>query len=333
MKKSVIKGKVLALSQIVHNEILDMNAEKEEGAAAKFRRMPFILENEYGSFAPFDVPVISGNSIRGLGRGLLVRYSLEDVLDLNLSEIYGKSKAEIAKRVAFMFLKGGLTPKGASITSSARLGAYDQVKNTLPWFGLLGGLYICHHWEGALKVDSLIPVTRETQKLKIDEFPLAEGEDLQSLIPLSQLRTSAVRYARHALEKDQSENPNISKGKGTENKTAALFGTEVLAGGTTFFSSNSCISDNEGIQLAFGAMFALIGRHGYIGGMSGKGNGKVIFDFEDFDEEKALTNYEAYLKAHKDEIIETLKLFPDAFRTSLDDNDKEAKTVGEVANG
>jgi hypothetical protein len=44
-----------------------------------------------------------------------------------------------------------------------------------------GGLYSCHHWEGVLKVNSLIPVTRETQKLKINEFPLAEGRDLQPM--------------------------------------------------------------------------------------------------------------------------------------------------------
>lgn len=326
MKNTVIKGKVLSLSPIVHDEIMGVNYadEKEKGAVNPFRKMPFVVQNpESASYYATSIPVVSGNGIRGLGRSLLVDYSLDDVLHINFSKLY--DRPETARRVSYMFMKGGLTPKGAKIVAS-QVGAYEKIKDALPWLGLLGGVYICHHFEGDGKIGILVPVTQETATLYEKDFPMTP-EEKEKLIPLASLKREEVRYTRRAIAKNQSEFPNQEK-KGTEDKEAAIYGKETLAAGTEFFSVNNCISDNEGVQLAFRAMFALLSQYGYIGGMSGRGHGQVIFTYEGLDPKTALKEYTDYLLTHKEDIITALKALPELLQSTLKDEDEPKEKKG-----
>lgn len=290
MESKIIKGTVLALSSIVHNQILSINTTNVKGEAKALRTMPFILNDGETSLLK-QIPVVSGNSIRGIGRRMLVDFSF-DVLNIDLEEIF--SKVDDQKRIAFFFRNGGLTPKGTKLCN-ASVGTYERISK-IPFLGLLGGVYMGHHFGGAMCVGTLTPIIKEM-------VGILNGIELSNNIPgLNEISdiNNEIRYTRCASGND-NEN---------DDKEAMIYATKVIPAGIQFYSYNTCYSSEEGVLLAFPAFFALISNHGYIGGMSGRGHGHCSFNYS-FDRAAALKRYQEYLLTHKEEIVETIKIIPE----------------------
>jgi hypothetical protein len=321
METYLVKGIVKSLSPIVHDQIIGMSEKTKEGEALPFRTMPFIIENEDGDKIAASIPVVSGNSIRGIGRSLLMRHSIEDVLDLNFNELFPEMNRFQIRYLTMVFYKGGVTPGDFEIKKATPVGLYKKVQDNIPWLDLLGGVYVVHHFDSSAKIGILLPVTEETQDLYANKFDYRPN-----LMALADLKTEVVRHAKHQGGQDASEYTfNKDDKDSLDNKAAALYPHNVLPAGTEFYTYNVCNTDNEGTALAFKAMFALLKRYGYIGGMSAKGYGQVEFNLEDFNGEEALRGYDEYLVSHKDQIIESIQLLGNEFTYQKKAKEKKEK--------
>ena len=318
IQSKIIKGTVFALSPIVHNEILSMDATKAagKGNAKPQRKMSFILKDG-NEEKKLEVPVVSGNSIRGIGRRLLVDFSF-DTLDTSLEELF--DKVEDQKRVAFFFRNGGLTPKGMSI-SPAAVGAYEKI-HCIPFLGLLGSVYMGHHFEGSMCVGTLLPIIKETKEF-INDKDVINDEPIPTLDQIT-ADDNIVRYTRRASDNVVVENEDENKDNKEKDKEAMIYATAVIPAGTKFYSYNTCHTDNEGVLLAFQAFFALLSNYGYIGGMSGRGHGQCKFDYS-LDVNEAISKYQEYLLQNKEEIIEAIKMIPSTFTATKKDKKKDKK--------
>lgn len=334
MTNETIKAIVTAESSISHSCILseEETRTRKEGNTSALRRETLI---SYATETDFDdddepiektvmhsyrMPIVSGNSIRGIGRQLLITDTIDDVLGFDFGEIAAMdlpamNAKKMAAYTAQLFYKGGITPAGCQMVLS-EAGAYDNVMNTLPFLDLLGGVYGNHHFTGSLRVGSFVPVTKETWQVYKDVFPDTEEPSLT----LDELNESlqVVRYTRMDTSRNNSE------GSGLDDNTKMIFGSEVIPAGTKFFYIASCASQNEGTQLAFRAMHTLLARYGFVGGMVSRGHGRVHFSFLEPEKmQDALPKYHAYLTAHEKEILDALRNFPRSFQFTVSEDKKK----------
>lgn len=345
-----IKAIVTAKSSIAHGQILSQYAAKNRSqknynylATENFVSYVPVYENklikdengkktgeyelvERKDLVSYQLPVISGNSIRGIGRTLLVNHTMYDVLNLDILEIandkkLGKSAEKMARFTLQLFEKGGVTPGKCKIEYSP-CGMYEKVMNAIPTLSLLGGVFGAHHFAGSLRVSSFIPSTIETWEMFHEDFPNEEKPQISALKLKSSCNES--RYAKHELVVTSNEGNGLTDDTDVEKaKSKMLYGQETIPAGTRFFFSTECTSDKEGAILAYRAFNALLARHGYVGAMSGKGHGRVVYDF-DTDLSGAIEAYDKYLIEHKGEIIEAISMIPSNFKFKLSKDEEES---------
>ena len=314
----------IALSPIVHNEILAKDVSLPKGAPNPLRTMPFIATDgiinlddgkECGitldDATVYQVPIISGNSARGIIRRLLVDFSLDE-LGIKMSDIFDNSAIE--KKIIYLFRNGGLTPRGIS-TEKSKIGTYAKIKQ-IPWLRLLGGTYNGHHFAGCLNEGFIIPICDVTatyckKYLWTDEQRQTPIPTLDSLMSES----NVIRYTRRSSEDSGEAVEEVVDEE--SNKEAMIFGTKVLPTGTCFIQHNIYANheEDEGASLAFDAAMSLFVNYGIVGGVAGRGHGRMLID-SNVNLSDALKKYSDYLKKHKDSIIESIKLIPDGLKAS-----------------
>lgn len=334
MTNETIKAIVTAESSISHSCILSEEEQRtrKEGNVAMLRRetlISYATETEFDDddepiektvMHSFRMPIVSGNSIRGIGRQLLISDSIDDVLGFDFSTIAemdlpAMNARKMAAYTAQLFYKGGITPAGSQMILS-EAGAYDNVMNALPFLDLLGGVYGNHHFTGSLRVGSFVPVTKETWRVYQDAFPDMEEPSLT----LDELNES-LKVSRYTRMDTSSKN---SEGSGLDDNTKGIFGAELIPAGTKFFYLASCVSPNQGTQLAFYAMHALLARYGFVGGMASRGHGRVHYDFLDAEKvQDSLPRYHEFLEAHKKNIWDALRNFPRNFQFTVPEDKKK----------
>lgn len=325
IKTSTISGIAKALTPIVHSEILSWTesqknkTDSDKGKPKATRTMPFLiqaLDETTKTLLPDtvltkkDIPVVSGNGIRGLERRLIADFSF-NALGYTIGDIF--PDASEAKKVHQFIYGGGLSPKGQSPVAVAA-GTYAKMQDAIPFLSLLGGVYEGHHFEGSCKIGIFIPITQETYHLCKEILPpnLCNPISLPSILDFEMKTDEAIRYTRRA----ESE-PTEEKSPDPE---AMIYGIQVIPAGTSFATYNTCTSSNEGAILAFNAMFALLADYGYVGGMSGRGHGQMVYTMhcangEVLNPESAMQAYADHLLAHKEEIKNAIKSIPANFKT------------------
>lgn len=320
-----VKGIVTALSPISHSTIPPYGSELKKGRQwTNFRTMPFVLENEAGEENQMHVYTVSGNSVRGIMRALLYRHTFQDVLDIDFDELMGEDsefKMTQAKRRFFVstLATGGVTPKGSKLEAAAPAGEYDKILRGIPLLDLFGGVYLVHHFDGCASIGNMTMRCKETQKLMGEVFK----DKANNLPALNDVATNDIRFTRTQSNKDASENPDLDDSD-ENNKSKAIYGTNVLPAGTTFYWRNYCNTANEGTKLAFYAAIALLQKYASVGGMSGKGLGRVEYNLEP-DLTDAIKNYDEYILAHKEDCIEALKSMAKHFLSTVPAKTEKAK--------
>ena len=335
-KTEIITGIGTAISPIIHGEVTDVTpeegrpGEKPQLKPKVKRTMPFYLKDSDGQQKLYQVPVISGNGLRGLGRRLLFDFTL-DFLEIKIGDLVSK---QIEARALLQFLRGGgLTAKSTSVLPVTP-GTFAELRRKLPMLDLLGGVFKGHHFGGSCNVGILVPLTDETRRhldsVMPEELEIELAEMLPDLLHSGEEGTNpVVKYGRMAEEEKNEE------------KEQMIYGSEVIPAGIKFFSYNTCTSENEGTLLAFKAMFALLQQHGYVGGMSSKGHGQMAFDFrltnaaewtdahDPMNPSEALTAYASYLEGHKEDIIAALTSIPRVLQSQEPKPAKGTKTAKE----
>lgn len=312
-----VKGIVTALSPITHSTIPPYGSELKKGRQwTDFRTMPFVLKNNEGDDVQTSVYTVSGNSIRGIMRSLLYRHTFQDVLDIDFDEILGKGTELNMTPIKLRYLvstlsSGGVTPKGAKLEAAAPAGEYERILRDIPMLDLFGGVYLTHHFDGCASIGNMTMRCKETQQLMGNVF----NDDKEGLPSVHDVEAKDIRFTRTQSNKDASENPDTDE-KEENLKAKAIYGTNVLPAGTTFYWRNYCTTTNEGTKLAFFAAVALLQKYASVGGMSGKGLGRMEYELEP-DLTDAVKNYDKYVLEHKEDCIEAIKSMAKYFLSSV----------------
>jgi CRISPR type IV-associated protein Csf2 len=278
MKTYTFEGIVTAVTSICHN------GGESLGIETKLRREKFVQPD--GTVE--DIPVISGNGMRGLlrDRGMLhlcrsLGYGIDDasgeVLGLQLSAFY------------FLFSGGALT---ASASEGIDIDRARQLKSTIPLVGIFGGAVGNMIMPGKLKVGKLIPMCAETKHLLPQRW--TEGRAMPSIWDFLQREM----YTRKDDEKNEHLRPVIDQGvralldapesrgltkkeAGGDAKQQMMYYIETFAAGTPFYWKLQ-LDDVTDVEFeAFILALLEFNRKPYIGGKSGTGMGEVRIQFDD----------------------------------------------------
>lgn len=330
-----IKGIIKTVSPIVHSEVLSKSeaAKKESDDKKAFRTLPFMAENADGKFDFKPMYAISGNSIRGIGRRLMYHHTFEDLFDMDLDTFFaenvvneeGKPLSNKDKRnLMSIFMVGGVSPEGARKSGSVPAGIYDEVINDIPMLGLLGAVYMSYHFDSSCSIGHAMLRCNETAKAYQDIF----HDDPKEFTTLDEFKknTQIVNHTKTQPGKDDAEFPSsTTEGKNTDNKSAMIYGMEVLPIGTSFYWRSFCNTNNDRIRIAFYGMMGLLVKHGVLGGMNGKGYGRVEFQLENFDADKAIKEYDDDMKNHRKDFENGIKLLAKHFSYKITKDKEDSK--------
>jgi CRISPR type IV-associated protein Csf2 len=283
MHTYIFEGVVTALTSISH-------IGENQGINAMLRREKIVLPT--GGVE--EVPVVSGNSIRGVLRDRGMLHMLKTLgygVDEQTGEFAGISLA------AFYFLLCG----GVLTKTGARGIDIDEARRwrlLIPLVSLFGGAMGNQIMRGKVKIDKLIPICQETAHLLPSRFL---PRDLNSIWDLCQQeaytrkddeKDERLRYLIDAGERRQLEllasgereakrkDANLDVVTETGQKQQMRYYIETLAAGTQFFWS-VVLDDVTSLEFdAFCVVLAEFSRFPYIGGKSSIGHGKVSLKFD-----------------------------------------------------
>ena len=281
MQTYIFEGVVTALTSISHTG-------ETHGINAMLRREK--IAGVDGSVV--EIPIISGNSVRGIlrDRGMLHMLRSLGYRTEKETDIPGLSLPAFD----FLFSGGQLTSvpgRGLDIDKARRWA------EAIPLVAIFGGAMGRQIMQGKLKMGKLIPICRETAHLLPERF--VEGFELQSIWELCQeeaytrrddeknekLRLLIAPETRKLLEaearkKRTKAGTKDDKAGPTGQKQQMRYLVETLAAGTRLFW-DIILDDVTDLEFeAFAVTLAEFGRMPYIGGKSGVGHGKISIRFD-----------------------------------------------------
>ncbi len=219
----------------------------------------------------FDyIPYVSGNSIRGILRRLVMR---------DFCKIVGITKLD--KQMYHQLFTGGNITDSTAYEDIARREEYIA---NCPMIGLFGSAIGNMTIEGELKVGGARPICREHGNGGVSFWELLGTE-------------FGTRRDDSKLERDiEITNAN------PDEKNQMKYGYEVFIPGTKFSHCFICTTHSELVKSAYWHVLELFRANPIIGGSSSVGNGLISQDYE--IEEKAGDMYVKYLKEKKETILE-----------------------------
>lgn len=283
MNTLMFEGTMTALTSISH-------IGESYGINSKLRREKIIQAD--GSIE--EVPIISGNSLRGILRDRGMLHMLRNLgygIDKKTGEVSGLSLA------AFYFLFSG----GALTKTSSRGLDIDEARkwrDMIPLVAIFGGAMGNQIMPGKAKIGKVIPVCRETAHILPERF---SGNELQSIWDmcqeeaytrrddeknekLRQLIAPEVQVLIEAKARDRREKAGTKEDivKETGQKQQMRYFVETIAAGARFFWDIT-LDDVSDLEFeAFAVTLAEFARFPYIGGKSGVGLGKVSIHFDNW---------------------------------------------------
>lgn len=264
MKQYIKKGEIKLLSSLVHTGETD-------GIYSHFRR----LKIETGDGIE-RIPVISGNSIRGIFRRHIMRDLIESV---------GLKVPDISDELYFMLFTGGLLRKG--IKQTIPRFSIKEIRELLPPVSLLGTIVGQRMIQGKMLVGIGYPICKETTKYTGVETKTSVWEYLEE-----------VNYTRRNDREDTKNEEEAT------DKTQMQYFVEVLAAGCKF-QHEFVLLNSTPLEIAcFERGLELMYQYPYLGGMSGRGHGKYEWTYKIENNFK----YVKFLKDNKTEIMAVLRL-------------------------
>lgn len=293
------------------------------GVNARLRREKVIQPD--GSVE--EVPVISGNSIRGILRDRGMLHMLR-TLGYGVDETTGQVQGLSLAAFYFLFSGGALTKdagRGIDVDEARRW------RNAIPLVALFGGAMGNQIMPGKVKVGKAIPICQETIHLIPERFVTGKEQSVWDMCQeeaytrrddeknehLRQLISPEVRMLLEAgaAQKRAKAGTDEDVAGETGQHQQMRYYVETLAAGTRLFWDMTL---DDATDLEFDALcvtLAEFSRFPFIGGKSGVGHGKVAIHFDKWIEidprmspgGKELdftlgTRYQAHLQEHGDDI-------------------------------
>lgn len=255
--------KIRLLSPLMHY------GDEMSGTMQTARKMPFRVGNEY-----IDIPVFSGNALRGIIRRLLMQDLLEKI---------GYSVSSVSQNVYYTLFSGGALKSGGGIDLEFK----KMLKENCPALVLLGSAFGNQMTEGKMKVDISKPVCSEMNDYNVNKSDISIFDGMLSDVFHTRLDSlkSNVEVCGDCEEKQVVQ---------------MKYEAETLSAGTVLETGIylECASELE-VSCAEYAL-NLLKNHGYIGGKSASGYGKISLEFNNSDDNGEL--YKNFVDEHKEEI-------------------------------
>ena len=259
----MIKENILytALSPISHN------GDETLSNTVPFRRQTIVVGDEVE-----EVPVISGNSIRGIWRRLGAQHLL-DAVGLTQEEC----KVDLYHK---LFTGGSLNSSSDDIQVTFR----REVRAKVPFLSIFGTALDSFILKGKLICSFMYPVCRQTTKYT----GIESEKDVYEFI------SSEFYTRRDDYEEQQDEVIDKSN--------QMIYDGEVLIAGTKF---NQILILDTPHSIEIGCFFnilKLFKEKPFIGGVSRAGHGQVDFNLDFSKYEKEINEYNEFLKENKEDI-------------------------------
>lgn len=243
-----------------------------------------------------EVPIVSGNSLRGILRDRGMLHMLR-CLGYGVDEETGEVRGLPLPAFYFLFSGGALTSKGGR---GLDVDEARRWRNLIPLVALFGGAMGNQIMPGKAKIGKAIPVCQETEHLIPERF--IDGGKIDSIWEYCQeeaytrrddeknekLRQLIAPEERKLLEADAAAKRKKSRSGDevgeTGQKQQIRYYVETLAAGTRLFWDITLDDVNDVEFEAFCVTLAEFARFPYIGGKSGVGHGKVAVHFDNWIE-------------------------------------------------
>lgn len=250
---------------IVLKQPLAHGSDEHLGVDTKFRR---IKVNHQGR--PIEVPVLSGNAIRGTLRRIAAADFLRRV---------GYTK--VSDKLYYALFSGGSLEKGEG--ADIEVGFKRDIRGHLPFISLFGTAIKQQMVPGRLKVGMGVPVAVETQDM-------TGRQSEQSVFQL----LDEIYYTRR---------DDLEEKKDQEHKQQMKYTVEVLTPGTELAHHFTLEGANEVEEACFHAIMQQFLYCPTLGGMSAIGHGLVEMRDYGFGDPQP---YFDYLEKHQEAIREFL---------------------------
>lgn len=281
MKTYLFEGVMTCLTSVSH-------IGDSHGINSKLRREKFVTGESVE-----EIPVISGNSLRGILRDLGMLHMLR-MLDYGVNEPTGEISGLSLPAFYFLFSGGALTKiagRGLDIDEARKW------RELIPLVALFGGAMGNQIMPGKAKIGKAIPICEETAHLLPERF----GNDNRAMSIWEMVQEEA--YTRRDDEKNENLRQLLAPAvrglletkaseqrtkSGTQEDVAGETGQkqqmryfiETLAAGTELFWEIT-LDDVTPVEFdAFAVTLAEFSKFPYIGGKSGVGHGKVSIKFD-----------------------------------------------------
>jgi hypothetical protein len=275
MKTQIIKGYIIAQSPI-HS-----GGDEKTGSESLLRRLSYIIDGKR-----VEVPVLSGNAIRGVLRRELIADMLYRI-DYKLESV----------KIYHMLFSGGMLETVDEKSSGAiDIGLKRQIRKTIPPIAVLGSSLGNQIFEGKLKINMALPICKELKEFLPDDLQIKPETSFYEFLDW----TFTTR--RDDLREERKED---------EQATQMMVNFEVFAPGTPFYHEFVLNDANEVEEGVLARMLNLWQQKPYIGGKSAIGLGKLKLNYDyEHDKEEA---YLHFLHEKKDEITAMLKELEETF--------------------
>lgn len=285
MRTISFEGVATAVTSIIHN------GGEQNGISSMLRREKFVQPD--GSVE--KVPVISGNSIRGILRDVGMYDMLQKVgygVDKETGEVTGLPLSAFY----FLFSGGALSSTGEE---GINVDKFRKMKELIPLIGLFGGAIGNAIMPGKLKIGKLIPICKETLHLLPDQY---KNENVESIWEYCQTEM----YTRKDDEKndrvrgmiDSNVRSLLSSGTAKADLTKAstaqqmMYRVESIAAGTSFYWKVTLEDATEIEFEAFVNTLLVFSKAPYLGGRSAVGHGEISIKMDNWVEIDSRSNLE-----------------------------------------
>lgn len=282
MSTYVFEGVMTALTSISH-------IGETHGIRSKLRREKVVQPD--GSVE--EVPVISGNSIRGIlrDRGML---HMVDALGYGVNRETGEVRGLTLPAFHFLFSGGALNSTGVQ---GLDIDLARQMRETIPLISLFGGAVGNQIMPGKAKIGKAIPVCAETAHLLPKHFVNGAGavsiwdlcqeeaytrrddEKNEHLRQLIAPEARALLEASAAAKREKRGTTEDVREEGEQHQQMRYY-VETLAAGTRLYWDVTLEGVTDLEFEAFCVALAEFSRFPYLGGKSGVGHGKVAIRFD-----------------------------------------------------
>lgn len=282
MSTYVFEGVMTALTSISH-------IGETHGIRAKLRREKIVQAD--GTVE--EVPIISGNSIRGIlrDRGML---HMVERLGYGVNRETGEVSGLTLAAFHFLFSGGSLTSTGAQ---GLDIDLARQMREMIPLISVFGGAVGNQIMPGKAKIGKAIPICQETAHLlpshlvdgcgSVSIWDLCQEEaytrrDDEKNEHLRRLIAPDVRALLEASASDKREKRGTTEDvrEEGEQKQQMRYHVETLAAGTRLYWDVTLEGVTDLEFEAFCVALAEFSRFPYLGGKSGVGLGKVAIHFD-----------------------------------------------------